>query len=142
MNSNRCATTHRQTTDRKSTRRQKLTDKKIFIDTTTERQRQVADTTTRRRKPIIFLYKIIVNQEVASKVPAAAKGAIPKEPSMRRVVQRERRKHMPKAPSSISEIDLSGQWSVTNNGESLSYMTAIMTVGKYSYLKYFFSSFF
>ena len=54
---NRCATTHRQTTDRKSTRRQKLTDKKIFTDTTTERQRQVADTTTHRQKPIIFLYK-------------------------------------------------------------------------------------
>ena len=52
----RCATTHRQTTDRKSTRRQKLTDKKIFTDTTTERQRQVADTTTHRQKPIIFLY--------------------------------------------------------------------------------------
>ena len=49
----RCATTHRQTTDRKSTRRQKLTDKKIFTDTTTERQRQVADTTTHRQKPII-----------------------------------------------------------------------------------------
>ena len=35
-----------------------------------------------------------------------------------RVVQRERRKHMQKAPSSISEIDLSGQWSLTNTGES------------------------
>ena len=45
----RCATTHRQTTDRKSTRRQSLTDKKIFTDSTTERQRQVADTTTYRR---------------------------------------------------------------------------------------------
>ena len=53
----RCATTHRQTTDRKSTRGQKLTDKKIFTDTTTEQQRQVADTTTHRQKPIIFLYK-------------------------------------------------------------------------------------
>ena len=89
--SNRCATTHRQTTDQKSTRRKKLTDKKIFTDTTTERQRQVTYTTTHRQKPIIFLYKTIVNQEVASKVPAAAKGSILKEPSMRRVVQRERR---------------------------------------------------
>ena len=53
----RCATTHRQTTDRKSTPIQKLTDKKIFTDTTTERQRQVSDTTTHRQKPIIFLYK-------------------------------------------------------------------------------------
>ena len=53
----RCATTHRQTTDRKSTRRQKLTNKKIFTDTTTDRQRQVADTTTHRQKPITFLYK-------------------------------------------------------------------------------------
>ena len=53
----RCETTHRQTTDRKSTRRQKLTDNKIFTDTTTDRQRQVADTTTHRQKPIIFLYK-------------------------------------------------------------------------------------
>ena len=52
-----CATTHRQTTDRKSTGRQKLADKKIITDTTTERQRQVADTTTHRQKPIIFLYK-------------------------------------------------------------------------------------
>ena len=53
----RCATTHRQTTDRKSTRRQKLTDKKIFTDMTTDRRRQVADTTTHRQKLIIFLYK-------------------------------------------------------------------------------------
>ena len=53
---NRCATTLRQTTDRKSTRRQKLTDKKIFTDTTTERQRQVADTTTHRQKPIICFF--------------------------------------------------------------------------------------
>ena len=42
----------------------------------------------------------------------------PKEPSMRRVVQWEQKKEMSKAPSSISEIDLSGQWSLTNNGES------------------------
>ena len=53
----RCATTNRQTTDRKPTCRQKLTDIKIFTDTTNERQRQVADTTTHRQKPIIFLYK-------------------------------------------------------------------------------------
>ena len=33
-----CGATHRQTTDRKSTRRQKLTDKNIFTDTTTDRQ--------------------------------------------------------------------------------------------------------
>ena len=73
----------------------------------------------------------VVNQEVASKVPAATQGANLKEPSMRRVVQRERRKHMPKAPTSISEIDLSGQWSLTYNGERW----VIMKVGKYSYLQ-------
>ena len=51
----------RQLTDRQLTESQLANKnwqtKKIFTDTTTERQRQVADTTTHRQKPIIFLYK-------------------------------------------------------------------------------------
>lgn len=59
----------------------------------------------------------IINEEISSKLPPAAQGCLVKESSLRRQVQRERRRHMPGIPKTSSEIDLSGTWGETHIGE-------------------------
>lgn len=50
-------------------------------------------------------------------MPAAAQGALPKTASIRRTIQRERRRNLPSLPQSASEIEIEGKWRETSNGE-------------------------
>ena len=59
----------------------------------------------------------IINREVSETLPVAAQGALPKESSVRRMIQRERRKNLPPLPKSASEIEIHGKWRETASGE-------------------------
>lgn len=59
----------------------------------------------------------IINREVSQTLHTAAQGALPKESSVRRTIQRERRRNLPPLPKSASEIDIEGKWRETSNGE-------------------------
>ena len=55
----------------------------------------------------------IINREVSETLPAAAQGALPKESSIRRTIQRERRKNLPPLPK------MHQNWKSMENGEKL-----------------------
>ena len=59
----------------------------------------------------------IINREISETLPAAAQGALPKESSIRRTIQRERRKNLPPLPKNASELEVDGKWRETSNGE-------------------------
>ena len=59
----------------------------------------------------------IINREVSQTLHTATQGALPKESSVRRTIQRERRRNLPPLPKSASEIDIEGKWRETSNGE-------------------------
>ena len=59
----------------------------------------------------------VINREVSQTLHTAAQGALPKESSVRRTIQRERRRNLPPLPKSASEIYIEGKWRETSNGE-------------------------
>ena len=70
----------------------------------------------------------IVNQEVASKVPAAAQGAIPKEPSMHPVVQRNEGNTCQKLLQASARLISLDNGHLQIMAKVGSYVTAIMNI--------------
>ena len=60
---------------------------------------------------------MIVNTEIAQKVPQASQGALPKESSMKRTIQRERRNAFPQLSNPEHDNKLLSKWRQTESGE-------------------------
>lgn len=59
----------------------------------------------------------IINDEVARGIHKDTVAALPKEDSLKRIIQRERRKHLPPVPASPAEIVLEGRWASSEAGD-------------------------
>ena len=60
---------------------------------------------------------IILNKELTSSFPSELRGYWPKDSSVKRAIQRQRRKVLPPIPKSLSELVIETQWQTNSRGE-------------------------
>ena len=60
----------------------------------------------------------IVNRELQSSLPAEYRPYLPKEATVKRAIQRERRKKIPEPPKSLSDLEIPDEWRTTSKGDN------------------------
>ena len=59
----------------------------------------------------------ILNKELAKDLPAEFRGYWPKEPTMKRSIQRQRRKFIPELPKSLNDLTIPEAWQKSSKGD-------------------------
>ena len=59
----------------------------------------------------------LVNKELQDNLPPEVRGYWPKEATVKRRIQRERRKHFPALPDSLSQLEIPEAWQKSTNGD-------------------------
>ena len=60
----------------------------------------------------------IINRDLPEKLPSHMRGYFPTKSSVKRNVQHFRNKIFPTLPNSLNDIEISGEWLMTNEGEN------------------------
>ena len=60
----------------------------------------------------------ILNRELLGSLPAEYRPYLPKEATVKRVIQRERRKKIPEPPKSLSDLEIHEEWRTTSKGDN------------------------
>ena len=59
----------------------------------------------------------IVNRELQASLPTEFRGYLPQESTMKRKIQRERRRRIPQPPKALSDLDIPLERQLTSKGE-------------------------
>ena len=60
----------------------------------------------------------ILNQELQGSLPAKYRPYLPKEATLKRAIQRERRKKIPEPPKSLVDLEIPDEWRTTSKGDN------------------------
>ena len=60
----------------------------------------------------------ILNRELQGSLPAEYRPYLPKEATVKRAIQRERRKKIPEPPKSLSDLEIPDEWRTTSKGDN------------------------
>ena len=60
----------------------------------------------------------ILNWELQGSLPGEYRPYLPKEATVKRAIQRERWKKIPKPPKSLSDLEIPNEWRATSKGDN------------------------